>query len=140
MSTPTRITKAQALAALEAAVADYGEDFVDPNVGGAGFCAYTYELDGRVCHCIAGRALVELGVPIPDERGDRDVASCSLTSSGGGPARRQWAATFPEVPYPPLTNAAARVLGAAQDAQDVGRTWGDALAAARKAMTPGGAA
>jgi len=113
------ITKEDALRALEEAVAEKGEDYIyqytDSDDPRNSICLYVY--DGAPS-CIAGDALHRLGIPLSafeDHEGDT-IDKVAL--------RVDW----------PLHVDAVDVLYEAQCVQDGGRSWGEALAAAREAV------
>ena len=115
------LTIPQALEALEKAVELRGKDFVYPDdekINGK-TCQYTREVDGtKVGSCLVGVALIDvLGLPPEHMAGSTLSASAALTRLG-------------------VTDAGVRrVFGAAQGAQDDGRSWGTSLDLARAEAT-----
>ena len=102
-------TAREALELLEKAVATRGEDFVyQKRLGG---CLYVYQ--GKP-DCLIGVALIDFaGWPLSDLERFCPVASVAREFPGR------------------IGADAVAVLQAAQDAQDAGETWGQALRAAR---------
>lgn len=108
-----KIDDAAFTAAMRAAVAERGEDYVFPNEwkDGASQCRYV-QPDGDGPACLIGVALHRLGVPL-DALLDQE--GCSASHVVGAVASG-------------VTYAAARAANKAQEAQDIGATWGAALA------------
>lgn len=100
------IQKADALRALEEAVAEYGEDYVV----GADSCLYT---DDEGKHCLVGLALKKLGLPIPHVGHPKNVDVFSDI----------WQDWYPHT----FTIDARRVLSSAQELQDGSHPWGVVL-------------
>jgi hypothetical protein len=96
-----------AIELLQEAVAERGDGYVDRN---AGF----YVSHGRPS-CLVGLALVKAGVSVAA------LSDCEGWSAVGLPGR-----------LPILTHRAAEVFQAAQNLQDSGQPWGDALIAAKE--------
>jgi hypothetical protein len=112
------ITTADALRALEEAVAEKGEDYAytgfdeeDPRFA---CCLYVY---GGQPSCIVGNALHRLGIPLDAFEPYEGKEIIDVV------ARVNW----------PIEVDAVDVLAVAQGEQDAGRPWGKALAKARKA-------
>lgn len=112
------ITVASAHEGLKALVEEYGEEFVyqrntDPDAGPA--CAY---VRGGEPSCLVGKFLANVGVPL--ERLER------ADYFGGDSARELLASLCDEgaLQYEPR---AGWMLSAAQNVQDSGCTWGEAL-------------
>ena len=61
------ITLEDVVTAAEAAVEDYGADWMDPNAVKVTGCKYTYVHEGKTRHCIAGWILIALGIDIAPE-------------------------------------------------------------------------
>ena len=107
-----RLTKARALELMREVVAEYGENYVYPTVGGV--CRYVD--DGGSPSCLVGHVLHRFGVPLKDIERHEDSD----------------AATVARI----LTNATPRaqdVLREAQGHQDRGSLWGVALREAERA-------
>ncbi len=113
------ISTADALRALEEAVAEKGEDYIYPwtDIDGEDQCAY---LDNKGNpSCIAGHALVALGVPkwlLADHNTGYNVGDL-------------WSKGLVE-----MDADAREALQWAQTAQDSGHPWGEALRRARRAV------
>jgi hypothetical protein len=132
------ITRDDALTQLRNAVEDRGADYVypgtDPDSGGV-TCRYfaDYEVptgefgqDGDNPHppaCIVGHALSQLGVTYEDVTAVKTARNLTNTAS----AR----ALLPALPGLDVTPEALEAFADAQDAQDCGLTWGDAITAAQ---------
>lgn len=124
----TVIDADMAIALLERAVQEMGADHVYQRVHGefdrigeATMCAYQH--DGRPS-CIVGHALSYAGVTIEQLR-EMDEAADEVTSVE---------ALYGDDLLPvEMTDDAVTVFEAAQQAQDNGAPWGEALEAARKA-------
>jgi hypothetical protein len=112
---PYIITGEEALHLLELVVKEHGEDFVYQRPSDSRFsCVYMY--NGQPS-CIVGHVFADqIGIPVP-------LRMENVTPSG----------SLFEVPGVVLTEEGAAVLDAAQAQQDVGKTWGVALDAAREA-------
>lgn len=108
------ITAEQALAGLRAAVAERGRDYVD-QLAANGACRYV--IDGGPS-CIAATALFKVGVPV------EELARWEGNSVRAMKADRRVDASG-RMGF--LTEDAVMVLTRAQQHQDVGRTWGEAL-------------
>lgn len=106
----------EALAALEAVVAEGGEDYVYPDEekDHDGMCRYVRK-DGTPS-CIVGHVVTLL---------DPELLPLLATKEGAAAL----SLGFPDKLH--FTNQAAQVLDAAQQEQDNGKTWGEALAYAR---------
>lgn len=103
-------------------VVDGNEDFVyheDPRVG---MCRYV--LDGQPS-CLVGHVLVRAGWTV-EQVADLDPVRDGYIYTGGVSAGELFG-TFPEY----FTVDAVRVLAAAQSAQDMQSSWGEALEYAR---------
>lgn len=108
----------KALEALRKAVEERGEDYVDRDavIEGGGGCVYVR--NGQPS-CIVGTALAIAGVPAGDMNYPRlGVIGLVGRLSGRGIAG--------------FSSGATGVLREAQLAQDSGKPWGDALAAAKE--------
>ena len=89
-----------------------------------------YQYPGDVCYymlngapdCLVGRALADYGVPL-DVLQSWDHPTQTIEMLWGGYAANEW-----------LTEESAVIFIAAQDSQDGGNTWGDALFAAESAI------
>lgn len=127
--TPALIGVEEALALLERAVAEKGEDYVYPDHGRAdtdyrtshGSCVYQTRHTKQPA-CIVGHVLDYAG-----RLGD--VVEAGLNQNG---VTRLTVAGFGLKVF---THRAGQVLGKAQSSQDNGGSWGEALAAARAAAT-----
>ena len=109
---PERVITADiVLDSLSRAVDAYGAEWVDPNVNSLR-CLYTYNHDGKVCHCIAGWVMGDLGFEVPPSD---DIAIASVIRDRG---------------YD-FTEEAIYLLQEAQSSQDLGRPWGWVLQEAR---------
>jgi hypothetical protein len=116
----------EVLAALEAAVAKRGEDYVYVNgeglsAGGgeAIACEYTHHAgtDAATPGCIVGQVYFDLtGELVPEHLNAVAISE-------------------PDSPRGVFTGSAVRILGVAQNRQDEGSTWGRALAAAKRAAS-----
>lgn len=95
--------------AVKHAVADYGEDWVDPNAVAGDLCRYNYNHRGEARHCIVGHVLNQYGFTI-DEK-------ANLVGVLGLPPRIREG----------FTEEALRFLSGAQVLQDNKLTWGDVL-------------
>lgn len=132
----TVIDKPKAIELLERAVAKKGEDWIDPrakrrksaikkcpdfNPPG---CTYVTP-QGKSPACIVGHALHWAGVPL-------DVLK--TLDEGGGEAATTACATVNSLTglEVEVTPDAVSVLATAQNVQDEGGTWGDALRSARR--------
>ena len=125
-TTPIKVDYSTALVALQQAVEERGANFKYRDLFGEGDCRYV--IDGEPA-CLVGEVLVGLGTPIgafammsPGERsGDintvRIGAASRVLESGG---------------LVEFSIDALNLLAAAQDFQDHGQTWGEALDAAVK--------
>ncbi len=117
------ITYQDALAALRAAVAEKGEDYVYEKVGADdGINSCVYKTENNEPSCIVGNALVRLGVPIrslPSPRGLQTNAKALLgyTAYYSRPALRGVRATV----------FAANLFDSVQVLQDEGMPWGEAV-------------
>lgn len=124
MDNAKRFDVPQVLAALKAAVEKRGEDYVYVNADGvkAGTtelsCEYTHHAgtDAATPGCIVGQVYFDLTGELVPEYQNASTISEFFTS-----------------PREVFTDAAAGLLLVAQRRQDDGATWGEALAAARKA-------
>lgn len=136
--TPLTLTEADVTAALEAAVAERGEDFVYTTEDGE--CYYSYD-DGTP-GCLIGVALSKLD-PIAFEQlvdYELSVEEPYLRRTAGS-VRAVVAEinTFPVNAYdrPIVARANPELLAAmsvAQETQDVGGSWGNALKAYQKSL------
>lgn len=119
-----KITYDMAVAALEAAVEEKGADYVYPEsekVDGA--CQYLNE-DGSPS-CIVGNALMRLGVTRLPRHGTGSPSAYSLlVGTGYGPE-----------PVALADERTARLFGRAQNEQDVGTPWGEAVRLAKEATS-----
>jgi hypothetical protein len=108
-----------ALDLLATEVEKAGADYVyeRPNTGGIRRCLYEYNNQPS---CLVGRAWHAAGVPVEDLR---------AIDKGSGPIG---AIEIRRVGPLVITDAAAEVFGAAQNAQDGGFTYGSALKDARR--------
>lgn len=110
----------QAIQGLRLAVAERGRDHIDP-LAEAGDCRYV--VNGKPA-CIGGTALFKVGIPVDElrawEGNGIDSMMPGITTYGG---ERGNADGF-------LSVRAAAVLEVAQDRQDNGSPWGEALDAA----------
>ena len=104
----------RALELLIDVVDQYGPETVYEKVplpdGDGNGCVYVYLGEPS---CLVGHALVRAGAPI---------SGLNISSP----------AALLDSHFPSIGSAAARVFQAAQDKQDTGETWGDALDAARE--------
>jgi hypothetical protein len=107
------ITTEDALRALEEAVAEKGEDYIYPEAGKTCY----YALDGAPS-CLVGNALHRLGYSILQLEEFRSHPICSLPADV------------------PMEDRALDAFIRAQEAQDAGAPWGEALHVAREAVTP----
>jgi hypothetical protein len=113
------IDAAKAVELIEKAVEQNGADYVDPYAKESGGCRYAHD-DGTP-GCIVGTAYFIAGATVEQlVRMDGDL---SLDIRGF---------TSDELPAETARDA-REVFAAAQEAQDHGKTWGEALDAARKA-------
>lgn len=118
--TPDLLDAATAMRLLEEVVAAKGEDYVYVPRSSDGACTY---LHGRKPGCIVGHVLIRHGVPVEVIRKWEDRSADSLYHGGGLPN----AATLT-----PLTDEpTAVILQQAQEIQDQGKPWGEALLKAR---------
>lgn len=105
-----------ALWALNMAVALRGPEHVDPNAPDE--CTYVSK-DGKEAACLIGTALVWLGVPV-------DFFSVPLREAGSNQVIR----ALREERLLDFSTEATNLFEVAQDAQDAGRAWGEAVAVA----------
>ena len=125
----TTITRDQMINALERARDERGEGFVyTEHYGGENACQYVVENeDGKAeAACIAGNALLRLGVPISV------LKKMDVAAEGGASAvmdRRSVATILLNAGFD-LTPKALLAASYAQAEQDSGRTWGQAVAEA----------
>ncbi|MGV9364498.1 hypothetical protein [Amycolatopsis sp. NPDC003731] len=111
------IDAAKAVELIELAVEQNGADYVDPNSDGPNGCFY---VSGGECSCIVGTAYGLAGATVEQVLRMDDMY--------GGPIEYMPDDVLPIDTAP----GAIAVFAAAQEAQDNGKTWGEALAAARK--------
>jgi len=121
-----QLTVDNVLRTMEEVVSEYGADYVyrtDSSVQ----CVYV--ADGEPS-CLVGHVLHRLGVPTEAlfHLGDRSGVSQDAKGLVHALVREGYAAPVPSSPFGPIA-----VLMEAQWRQDTGSTWGEALAAARKA-------
>ena len=111
------ITKEDALRALEEAVAEKGEDYIYQYTDSDDWRSYTctYVRAGEP-DCMIGNALHRLGVPLDAFAPHEEKAFDRIADDVA----------------PGIEEEAVRALRAAQSVQDQGRTWGEALRAARE--------
>ena len=123
---PETVTEAEFTAAMEAAAAERGPDFVYPkgadgwvqdNPDGADWCVYV-RTDVDEPACIIGTALHRLGFPLSRLRCHEGDGSDDIL----------------EKLLPDLDEAAVSAAAAAQSAQDRGCTWEYALAAYKEEL------
>lgn len=107
-----------ALALLDRALADHGEDHIYSDGPSNIRCTYAYE--GRPS-CIVGHAMHFAGVA---------VAQLEALDGRDGGSGVDWLYKNGELPLA-VTRGAARVLQVAQEAQDGGYAWGLAVERAR---------
>jgi hypothetical protein len=127
------ITKDKAVELIERAVTERGADYVDPgSLGGFG-CKY---LDGDVPGCIVGTALGLAGATT------EQLGAMDRHGGGGYYSSMSYLIDSGNLSTLPVetTEAAAEVFLAAQQQQDSGTTWGEALEVARKRAEELGAA
>lgn len=128
----TVVDEAKAIELLERAVEEKGSDYVDPRSSTTG-CEYADEKGQPLC--IVGHVLSYLGV---------DLRPVVFESAYGGPEERLWGDDFSAAELygssekAPLgdiefTSEATYVLSEAQNYQDSGKSWGEALGAAQGA-------
>jgi hypothetical protein len=118
------IDAARAITLLREVVAEKGADYRYQKVKSWGSLACLYVHDGS-CSCLVGHALHHAGVPTSelnalDFYGNDDGDTGIAQVYGRLPDRFQ------------LTGHAVEVLAAAQNAQDDGLSWGEALSAAEE--------
>jgi hypothetical protein len=111
----------EALALLQRAVNEVGADYRDPLSLSWTTCRYAYNTAtwGGCGNCLIGKALTYLGVDVRGLLGNVEVLISKGVLSERGVQ---------------LTNGAQDAWTTAQRRQDNGATWGQALAAARKAV------
>lgn len=115
------IDKPKAIELLERAVAEKGADYVDPGSQfGRGGCRYVRD---DACGCIVGHAYFYAGATI-DELKEMDA-----NPDDPGVDSLAWAEELPIE----TADEAVRAFSVAQVAQDRGKTWGEALEAAKTA-------
>lgn len=109
MITPT---VEQVTATIKAVVEEFGADYVYPYAAAPADCRYTeYDENGPTApSCIAGHVLHRLGVPLDELRQWEGNNIHGLQEN-----------------YINLPAGAYEGLSAAQEAQDGGKTWGEAL-------------
>lgn len=128
------IDRDRALALLRQAVEQKGEDYVypsgDPYSVGTKTC--TYERDGEPS-CLVGHVLFIAGVPVEvlarlDQYGETEFRTLAYGSTCEDDDGNEEVLQEPVLhEYAALTEEAVEALSAAQDTQDRGRTWGQAL-------------
>ena len=130
-------TVQQALDALRAAVEEKGADFVYHNPDGqkAGTLVPNPNFDNEMTNaeckyvhgsetgCIAGNAMVRLGIPRKKLANHENISASTVIRK-----------IFADVDFNSRSNlcSVGRILSYAQAEQDDGKTWGEALAAAEK--------
>lgn len=113
MSAEIQIDGARAFHLLGEAMLERGADYIYP-LAEMGACVYT---DDSQPSCMVGLALYRAGVTVPE------LEAMDIEGIGGIDL-----VTLPERVY--LTPTARKVMNAAQQCQDTGETWLDALYAA----------
>jgi hypothetical protein len=110
------ITAEQTIAAIIAAVEEYGPNWIDPNAGGTYpvSCRNVYSTEEGPRMCIGAKAAAILGA---------DIQSMSLSSVNNGPIGLTVHAVGLDVDGDSLM-----LLTRAQSLQDKGSTWGEVLA------------
>lgn len=133
-----RVTLSEGMRAMAEVVAERGAGYVYPDEwraeGSAGDGGCLYVVDGRPA-CLIGAALARLGVPVSVLRSEGDgeeLDDCADGCEGPLPARPLLETLCADLP-PLLADA----YQAAQDAQDKGRTWGEAYAETLAALPAG---
>jgi hypothetical protein len=129
VSGPTIITADAALAALQKAVTEKGEDY-NPRNFDLG-CVYSSPTDGSPC-CLVGQALHNVGAPLPltntgvdmDEQVGLNYARINSVLFLQYLDREGFL----------MTSEALNALYVAQVVQDDGQPWGDALHAAQQSV------
>ncbi len=122
MSEPITVDAPRAVELRAEAVTQRGGDFVYEHHNDGGTIACYYVWRGQP-DCIAGNALHRAGVSIDALS---TIEGCTITTLRAGPD----AGVLGGVRF---SKAAIGVLYAAQDAQDQGLSWGEALKQAQKA-------
>lgn len=132
--TTVMLTKANVLEQLRAAVVLKGKDYrytEDPaNRGGESPTDYAYERDGQPS-CIVGHVLIRLGVDPAVFREDYANPTVDEVSTVNATKFKH---CHKVLPIAAENNTVLRALIAAQSEQDQGRTWGEALVAAKYAL------
>lgn len=115
MADAPTFTDVQVMEALAAAVAEKGDDYVYPKKPHEQ-CQYVHDkgTTAESAGCIAGNVLHRLGIPL----------STLAKHEGDG------VYSLPVEDVFSASEAALSALGEAQDKQDEGKTWGEALGAA----------
>ena len=133
------MTLAEGMAGLRAAVEERGWDYAYPEEwrapGSEGDGGCRYVVDGKPA-CLIAAALARLGVPVEvlRDQGDRGDRDDDCEDGGEGPRSARQLLEAIGVDMPPLLLEAWQ---AAQNAQDAGRTWGQAYAETLAALPAG---
>jgi len=138
-----KLTKNVVLDLLERAVNEKGADYIDPNASdGLGSCAYA-DMEGNPL-CIVGHVLSYAGMELtpgvlvdPQEAGmyydeDYDKERLANYAFGTGRGVGMLYANDDDVILPATDWDVIDILAVAQKVQDNGKSWGAALAEAKK--------
>lgn len=126
-TTPTPIPEdpteqmALVLSTMEAIVDEYGHEYVYP-LAVIGDACYYLDPITRQPSCLIGHVLVRLGTPV-------ELIAQVESMSPDGEYQDSWAE---EMTFGRFDLSVRKVMRSAQSRQDHGRTWGDALRAAKE--------